>query len=187
VLDAVKQRKRTTHVLLSEATVVSVDGTTLVLTHAVAPLVRRLSEDQNVAVVQEALTEVLGVNWRIRFEGGGQTTTARTSAAAQAAGRPVSAAASGSPASTPVTATVDDGGWPTVRAVPPPTSPALSGPAPVASPAASGPPAEEPPPEDEPDWDPDEDDDGDGSRVSVEDGAIALLAEQLGARKISEN
>ncbi|HEV7827049.1 MAG TPA: DNA polymerase III subunit gamma and tau [Mycobacteriales bacterium] len=187
VLDAVKQRKRTTHVLLSEATVVSVDGTTLVLTHAVAPLVRRLSEDQNVAVVQEALTEVLGVNWRIRFEGGGQTTTARTSAAAQAAGRPVSAAASGSPASTPVTATVDDGGWPTVRAVPPPTSPALSRPAPVASPAAGGPPAEEPPPEDEPDWDPDEDDDGDGSRVSVEDGAIALLAEQLGARKISEN
>jgi DNA polymerase-3 subunit gamma/tau len=178
VLDIVKQRKRTTHALLSEAAVADIDGTTLVLTHTKAALARRLSEDVNVTVVREALREVLGVDWRLRYEGGGQPTAAPT----QPAGRPVSAASSGSPASTPVTSSVTDaGGWPTVRAVPSAPAPASTAP-----PAAGGPPLEEPPPEDEPDWYPGEDDgDADGSRLSAEDTAIALLTEQLGARKIT--
>jgi DNA polymerase-3 subunit gamma/tau len=187
VLDAVKQRKRTTHVLLSEATVVAVDGTTLVLTHAIAPLVRRLSEDQNVAVVREALKEVLGVDWRIRYEGGGQGASARAASAAAPArdaapGRSVSAAAAGGPAGGVVRSVVEDGGWPEVRGIP-------SSPEPQADPAppvrAAAPGADEPPPEEEPDWDPYEDEAaGGGNRVSVEDTALALLKQELGARKI---
>jgi DNA polymerase-3 subunit gamma/tau len=115
ILDAVKKRKRTTHVLLSEATVVAVDGSALVLTHANAPLVRRLSEDQNVAVVRESLREVLGVDWQLRYEGGGQPAAARGGAQS----RGVSAASSASsPAAAPVRSTVADQGWPEVRAVP---------------------------------------------------------------------
>jgi DNA polymerase-3 subunit gamma/tau len=182
VLEAVKRRKRTTHVLLSEATVVAVDGTTLVLTHAVAPLVRRLSEDQNVTVVQEALKEVLGVNWRIRYEAGGAAarTAAPTPSREAAPGHTVSAASSGGAASGAIRSVVEGGGWPEVRAVP-------SGPssAPSPPPAASAPPPfEEPPPEDEPDWDDADADAGDGSRVSVEDTALALLRQELGARTI---
>jgi DNA polymerase-3 subunit gamma/tau len=179
-----KIAKPITRGMLADASVIQVDGTTLVLSHKTPGLARRLSEDVHVKVLRAALKEVLGVEWALRYEGGGQSTSARTSAAAQAAqSRPVSAAASGSPASTPVTSTVDDGGWPTVRAIP-----AAPEPAPAAPPAAGGPPLEEPPPEDEPDWYPeDEGGDADGSRVSAEDTAIALLTEQLGARKISED
>jgi DNA polymerase-3 subunit gamma/tau len=184
VLEAVKRRKRTTHVLLSEATVVAVDGTTLVLTHANAPLVRRLSEDQNVAVVREALQEVLGVNWRLRYEGGGQGAAARSASAAptrEAPGRTVSAASSGGAASGAIRSVVEDGGWPEVRAVPSSPSPEQRGPA---VPASAHPPADEPPPEEEPDWEDEDADPGDGSRVSVEDTALALLRQELGARTI---
>jgi DNA polymerase-3 subunit gamma/tau len=183
VLDAVKGRKRTTHVLLSEATVLAVEGTTLVLTHANAPLARRLSEDGNMNIVREALREVLGVDWRLRYEGGGPGGQGGGARAAAAPGRTVSAAASATPASAPVRETVaDDGGWPTVRAVP--SSPE---PTPPAAPATGGPPLEEPPPEEEPDFDPYEEPGDDTARVSVEDTALALLQQQLGARKISED
>jgi DNA polymerase-3 subunit gamma/tau len=180
VLESVKKRKRTTHVLLSEATVVAVDGTTLVLTHANAPLVRRLSEDVNVNVVREALREVLGVEWRLRYEGGGPPAAARGAQPATAS-RGVSAAAA--PSTAVKSSVPDDGGWPTVRAVPTGPAPAAEGDAPA---SAGGPPLEEPPPEDEPDWYPDDESGGDSGRVSVEDGALALLREQLGARKIED-
>jgi hypothetical protein len=42
----------------------------------------------------------------------------------------------------------------------------------------------EPPPEEEPDWDDEDAAAGNGSRVSVEDTALALLRQELGARKI---
>jgi DNA polymerase-3 subunit gamma/tau len=132
ILDAVKKRKRTTHVLLTEATVVSVDGSTLVLTHANAPLVRRLSEDQNVTVLREALREVLGVDWQLRYEGGAQP------AARGAQSRGVSAASSaGAPSAAPVKSTVADDGWPAVRAVP--TGGQGSAPAEQAAPAQAPP------------------------------------------------
>ena len=70
VRDKVRQRSRTTEVMLAGATVRSVDGNTLVLSHASAPLAKRLSEQRNADVIAEALKDALGVNWRVRCEAG---------------------------------------------------------------------------------------------------------------------
>jgi DNA polymerase-3 subunit gamma/tau len=70
VRDKVRQRSRTTEVMLAGATVRTVDDNTLVLTHASAPLAKRLSEQRNADVIAEALKDALGVNWRVRCETG---------------------------------------------------------------------------------------------------------------------
>ncbi|MFY2861705.1 DNA polymerase III subunits gamma/tau [Mycobacterium sp. THU-M104] len=70
VRDKVRQRSRTTEVMLAGATVRAVEGDTLVLTHESAPLARRLSEQRNADVIAEALKDALGVNWRVRCEAG---------------------------------------------------------------------------------------------------------------------
>jgi len=68
VRDKVRQRSRTTEVMLAGATVRAVEGNTLVLTHESEPLARRLSEQRNADVIAEALKDALGVNWRVRCE-----------------------------------------------------------------------------------------------------------------------
>ena len=68
LLAAVRERSRTTEVLLSNATVQAVEGNTLVLTIPSAPLARRLSEQRNTDVIVAALNAVLGVDWRVRCE-----------------------------------------------------------------------------------------------------------------------
>jgi DNA polymerase III subunit gamma/tau len=70
VRDKVRQRSRTTEVMLAGATVRAVEDNTLVLTHASAPLAKRLSEQRNADVIAEALKDALGVNWRVRCEVG---------------------------------------------------------------------------------------------------------------------
>jgi DNA polymerase-3 subunit gamma/tau len=70
VRDKVRQRSRTTEVMLAGATVRAVEGDTLVLTHESAPLAKRLSEQRNADVIAEALKDALGVNWRVRCETG---------------------------------------------------------------------------------------------------------------------
>jgi DNA polymerase III subunit gamma/tau len=70
VRDKVRQRSRTTEVMLAGATVRAVDGNTLILTHASAPLAKRLSEQRNADVIAEALKDALGVDWRVRCEVG---------------------------------------------------------------------------------------------------------------------
>jgi DNA polymerase-3 subunit gamma/tau len=70
VRDKVRQRSRTTEVMLAGATVRAVEGNTLVLTHESEPLARRLSEQRNADVIAEALKDALGVNWRVRCETG---------------------------------------------------------------------------------------------------------------------
>jgi DNA polymerase III subunit gamma/tau len=70
VRDKVRQRSRTTEVMLAGATVRAIDDNTLVLTHASAPLAKRLSEQRNADVIAEALKDALGVNWRVRCEAG---------------------------------------------------------------------------------------------------------------------
>ncbi|NDJ89717.1 DNA polymerase III subunits gamma/tau [Mycolicibacter kumamotonensis] len=70
VRDKVRQRSRTTEVMLAGATVRAVDGNTLVLTHESAPLAKRLCEQRNADVIVEALKDALGVNWRVRCEAG---------------------------------------------------------------------------------------------------------------------
>ncbi|KAA8959241.1 DNA polymerase III subunits gamma/tau [Mycobacterium sp.] len=71
VRDKVRQRSRTTEVMLAGATVRAVDGDTLVLSHESAPLAKRLCEQRNTDVIAEALKDALGVNWRVRCEPGG--------------------------------------------------------------------------------------------------------------------
>jgi DNA polymerase III subunit gamma/tau len=70
VRDKVRQRSRTTEVMLAGATVRAVEDDTLVLTHESAPLAKRLSEQRNADVIAEALKDALGVNWRVRCETG---------------------------------------------------------------------------------------------------------------------
>ncbi|MGA8547394.1 MAG: DNA polymerase III subunits gamma/tau [Mycobacterium sp.] len=77
VREKVRQRSRTTEVMLAGATVRAVEGDTLVLSHESAPLAKRLCEQRNADVIAEALKDALGVNWRVRCEAGApnQTTT----------------------------------------------------------------------------------------------------------------
>jgi DNA polymerase-3 subunit gamma/tau len=69
VRDKVRQRSRTTEVMLAGATVRAVEGNTLVLSHESAPLAKRLSEQRNADVIAEALKDALGVDWRVRCAG----------------------------------------------------------------------------------------------------------------------
>ena len=70
VRDRVRQRSRTTEVMLAGATVRAVEGDTLVLSHESAPLAKRLVEQRNSDVIREALKDALGVDWKIRCEAG---------------------------------------------------------------------------------------------------------------------
>jgi DNA polymerase-3 subunit gamma/tau len=73
VRDKVRQRSRTTEVMLAGATVRAVEGNTLVLVHESAPLAKRLSEQRNADVIAEALKDALGVDWRVRCDPGAAT------------------------------------------------------------------------------------------------------------------
>jgi DNA polymerase III subunit gamma/tau len=70
VREKVRQRSRTTEVMLAGATVRAVEGNTLVLSHESAPLAKRLCEQRNADVIAEALKDALGVDWRVRCEAG---------------------------------------------------------------------------------------------------------------------
>ena len=70
VREKVRQRSRTTEVMLAGAIVRAVDGDTLVLSHESAPLAKRLVEQRNSDVIREALKDALGVDWKIRCEAG---------------------------------------------------------------------------------------------------------------------
>jgi DNA polymerase-3 subunit gamma/tau len=70
VRDKVRERSRTTEVMLAGATVAAVENNTLVLTHESAPLAKRLCEQRNTDVIAEALQDALGVNWQVRCETG---------------------------------------------------------------------------------------------------------------------
>ncbi len=82
VRDKVRQRSRTTEVMLAGATVRALEGNTLVLAHDSAPLARRLSEQRNADVIAEALKDALGVNWRVRCETGPQESAPAVAATA---------------------------------------------------------------------------------------------------------
>lgn len=78
---AVRERSRTTEVMLSSATVRRLDGDTLVLSHDSAPLAKRLTESRNAGVVCAALRDVLGVDWAVVCESGSEQTEMPTTAA----------------------------------------------------------------------------------------------------------
>jgi DNA polymerase III subunit gamma/tau len=106
VRDKVRQRSRTTEVMLAGATVLAIEGNTLVLTHSSAPLAKRLSEQRNADVIAEALKDALGVNWRVRCETGGAVSVAEPPPAGGGLNPPAPQSA---PAPTDVPAVVESG------------------------------------------------------------------------------
>jgi DNA polymerase-3 subunit gamma/tau len=68
VRDRVRERSRTTEVMLAGAIVRAVEGNTLVLSHDSAPLAKRLGEERNAEVIRDALKDALGVDWQIQCE-----------------------------------------------------------------------------------------------------------------------
>ncbi len=85
VREKVRERSRTTEVMLAGAIVRAVDGDTLVLSHESAPLAKRLTEQRNADVIREALKDALGVNWKIRCEVGAATAAVPAAPKPQAA------------------------------------------------------------------------------------------------------
>jgi DNA polymerase-3 subunit gamma/tau len=71
VLAAVRGSSRSVGVMLSEATVRSVQGQVITLAHHSAPLVRRLSEQANTELLAAALRATLGGEWQPRWEHAG--------------------------------------------------------------------------------------------------------------------
>ena len=71
VREKVSERSKSVNAMLSDATVLAVEGDTLVLSHPAVTLVKRLGEERNADVIREALKDALGVHWRIRCEAGG--------------------------------------------------------------------------------------------------------------------
>ncbi len=84
VREKVRERSRTTEVMLAGAIVRAVDGDTLVLSHESAPLAKRLTDQRNSDVIREALKDALGVDWKIRCETGAPATPPPTAAPADA-------------------------------------------------------------------------------------------------------
>ncbi len=91
VREKVRERSRTTEVMLAGAIVRAVEGDTLILSHESAPLAKRLVEQRNADVIREALKDALGVDWKIRCETGGEP-PASPAAPARAAAPPERAA-----------------------------------------------------------------------------------------------
>ena len=71
VREKVRERNKVIDVMLAGATVLAVDGDTLVLAHESAPLSKRIVEQRNAEVIRDALKDALGVNWKVRCESGG--------------------------------------------------------------------------------------------------------------------
>lgn len=76
---------RSLEAMLTQATVASVEGNSLTLTHKSEPLARRLSDQDNARKIAGALTDVLGGDWQVRCVHG-------TAPAAPSAARPQQAA-----------------------------------------------------------------------------------------------
>jgi DNA polymerase-3 subunit gamma/tau len=66
VLDAIKERKRTTAALLMSANVLAVEGSVLKLGINSSGLMRRLSEEMNTEIIRAALRDKLGVDWQVQ-------------------------------------------------------------------------------------------------------------------------
>jgi DNA polymerase-3 subunit gamma/tau len=57
---------RSTEAMLTNATVQAIEGDTVIIAHAAAPLARRLGESRNIDLIAKALNNVVGGNWRVK-------------------------------------------------------------------------------------------------------------------------
>jgi DNA polymerase-3 subunit gamma/tau len=168
LLGEVRKVSRSTEAMLTNATVQSIEGDTVVVGHPAAPLARRLGEARNVEAIAKALEAVIGGKWVVRCvhaePGGGGATTAK-------------------PAVKPDPPTYQRPNQPAREPEPPAPAPAPPAPTP---PRADEPPPPEPP-TDEDFYDGDEDSGGPAPDVQPPDPAadmVKLLTDKLGARPI---
>jgi len=176
LLVAVRKNSRSTEAMLTNATVQSIDGDTVVIAHTAAPLARRLAEPRNVDAIAKALTEVIGGNWQVKCVHATQNAAATQSASVK-------------PRAELPTFT-----RPT-QAQPPAPEPPRAAPAPTPVPAPAAPAADEPPPPEPPDDDYFEDE-AVGSAAAPaappeeeaprdpEADMVKLLTDKLGARPL---
>ncbi|GAA2988677.1 DNA polymerase III subunit gamma and tau [Actinokineospora diospyrosa] len=169
LLAAVRAVSRSTEAMLTNATVQSVEGETVVIAHPAAPLARRLGEPRNTDAIAQALASVLGGRWQVRC------VHAEPGAAVAAPGRQAR------PAAEPPTRTFE----PTRRQAAAPTPP----------PVDDIPPPEPP----EPDLPPEPEDeeemmaqaaqkpDPSARQRDPEEAMLKLLAEALGARPVESS
>ncbi|GLW95450.1 DNA polymerase III subunit gamma and tau [Actinokineospora globicatena] len=66
LLTVVRSTSRSTEAMLTNATVQSVEGETVVIAHPAAPLARRLGDPRNADAIAQALGTVLGGRWQVR-------------------------------------------------------------------------------------------------------------------------
>ena len=71
ILDRVQRQRRSTRILLADATVAAVSGGVLQLNMPSAGLAKRVVEPANADLIRAALKDLLGVDWRIRCDGPG--------------------------------------------------------------------------------------------------------------------
>jgi DNA polymerase-3 subunit gamma/tau len=83
VLAAVSGKKKATRALLDSAQVTALDGRDLTLRFQHSPLARQFEKSPNPDVLREALAEVLGVDWNVRVDVGGDAAPAAPAAAAE--------------------------------------------------------------------------------------------------------
>ncbi|WP_410617917.1 DNA polymerase III subunit gamma and tau [Amycolatopsis sp. cmx-8-4] len=79
---------RSLEAMLTQATVATVEGSAVTLTHKSEPLARRLSDQDNARKIAGALTEVLGGDWQVRCVHGNAPSAAPAARAQQAAPAP---------------------------------------------------------------------------------------------------
>jgi DNA polymerase-3 subunit gamma/tau len=171
LLAAVREQSRATQALFSNSTASAVEGSTLILSLPTAPLARRLNEDRNVEMIKRALRTVLGVDWQVRCEhaGGNADPGGAQQRPAERAARPARF---------------------------PPERPSRQAVVPQSSDNGAPPSPEPLDPDDPPPPAPLEDETMLAEAISMsgkpsrpqdpEEIALALLAEQLGARRIDE-
>ncbi|MEV0066843.1 DNA polymerase III subunit gamma and tau [Amycolatopsis sp. NPDC050768] len=73
---------RSLEAMLTQATVVDVEGTSVTLTHKSEPLAKRLSDQDNARKIAGALSDVLGGDWQVRCVHGAAAAAAPSRAAA---------------------------------------------------------------------------------------------------------
>lgn len=72
IRDLIGARSKVTQVLLAEASILRLDGTTLVLGHQTGALAARLNEDRHRGLLAEVFREFFGVGWDVVCETAGQ-------------------------------------------------------------------------------------------------------------------
>jgi len=175
LLTSVRKNSRSTEAMLTNATVQSVEGDTVVIAHTAAPLARRLGEPRNADAIAKALSEVLGGHWQVKCVHATHNAAATQSVAQK-------------PKADLPTFTRPN--RPQTQEAQPAPEPPRAAPAPTPPPAATANPDEPPPPEP-----PDDDffeDDGAAATPKVaaeeppnpEEEMVKLLTDKLGARPI---